>query len=143
MVERRAAMDAPLTPIWSHRLPARPALPGDLGEPVPRRRRQTDRCRDQLGDGWIYDGPLFALAPAVTFGDPPLGANGQRVESPVVRRPVVRRVVLEVDGTELRIAERIDLVCEPDGGVLRRGRLHQDPAAPLHLHRARAYAELL
>jgi DNA-binding transcriptional ArsR family regulator len=42
--------------------------------------------------------------------------------------------VLELNGTELRIAHCVALVGEPDGGLLRRGRLQRNPEVALHLH---------
>src|SRR6267143_1531207 len=95
------------------------ALPGDLGEPVPRGRRCTCRRRDKLDDGWVPDGLLSAFEARVTFRQPPLGAEGQRVKAPVIRGPVERRVVLEVNGTELGIAERVALPREPYSRLLR------------------------
>jgi len=64
--------------------PARLELPGDLGEPVPGRRRCAGRPRDQLGDGRVRNCPRFALQPAVPVGEPPLGV-GQPEEARVVR----------------------------------------------------------
>jgi hypothetical protein len=43
-------------------------------------------------------------------GHPPLSAVCQGVEARVVRRPVERRVVFEVDRNELGIAEGVELV---------------------------------
>src|SRR6266852_2607402 len=56
---------------------------------------------------------------------------------------VERGVVLEVNGAELRVAERVALVGEPDCRLLRGGRLHQDPAVALYLYRAPAHTELV
>src|ERR1700730_2426921 len=119
------------------------ALLGDLLEPVPRRRRRPARCRNQLSDGWVHGGPLSAFEPAVPFGHPPLGASGQRGEAPVVWGPPVGRVIRDVDGPELRIADGVELVGEPDGRLFWRSRLYQDPAVALQLHPALAHAELL
>src|SRR6266849_4849018 len=98
---------------------SRLALLTDLVEPVPGRRRHAGRCHDQLGDGWGLDGSHPSLTTAVSFGHPPLGASGQRVEARVIRGPVERRVVLEINGTKLRIAEHFALVGYPDGCLLR------------------------
>src|SRR5262249_57720568 len=72
-----------------------------------------------------------------------VGTVGQRVEAWVVRGPVERRVVFEVEGAELWIADRVELVGDPDGRLLRRDRLQQDPAVALHLYRSLADAELM
>src|SRR6266699_4015984 len=119
----------------------RHALPGDLLEPVPRRRRRSGRRCDQLGDSRVRGRPPFARAPAGSPDEPPLGALGKRIKARVVRRPVERRVVFEVDGNELRIVDRVELVRKPDGGRFRRSRLEQDPAVALRLHAAPAYAK--
>ncbi len=114
---------------------------GNFGEPVPGRRCRTEGRRDELGDGRIQDWLLTAFGPAVPVGDPPLGASGQQIEAWIVRGPVECRVVLEVDSTELWITDRVALVVDPDGRLLRRDRLHENPEVALHLHRALAHAK--
>src|SRR6202011_2450513 len=83
------------------------ALSGDLLEPVPRRRRGSGRTRDQLHDARVRRRLLSARGGTdASPYEPALGAFGQHLESRVVRRPVERRVVLEVDRNELRIVDR-------------------------------------
>src|SRR5216684_8898005 len=120
---------------------ARRALVSDLFEPVPRRRRGSGRRCDQLSEARVGGRLLFAWDPAASPDEPPLGAVGQRFEAGVVRGPVERRVVFEIDGNELRIVSRAELVGKPDGGGFRRGGLEQDPPVALHLHAAPAYAK--
>ena len=65
-------------------------------------------------------------------------------EARVVRGPVERRVVFEVDGAgtpDRPIASRLSAI--QMAAWLRRDRLQQDPAVALHLHRALAHAELV
>src|ERR1700738_131450 len=98
--------------------PARPALLCDHGQPIPGRRRHTGGRRDQLYDGRVLYRPPRRLAARGRVGEPPLATIRQGVEARVIRGPVERRVVLEVERKELRIAEGVALFGYPDGGLL-------------------------
>ncbi len=65
--------------------------------------------------------------------EPPLRAVGHIRQAGVVRGPVERRVVVEVDGAELGIVHRVTLVGDPEGRLPRRDRLDQDPQVAFHV----------